>query len=183
MRTALARTDRYSTGAIWFHWTIALLVLVNLFIGLFHESLLDGFDGAMPLHKSIGLLVLVLTIGRLGWRLAHQPPALPPGMPGWEKTAAHAMHWTLYALLLIMPLTGWIMSSHTRVPHPIWFFGLFQVPFLPVTRGAAGVAHESHELLGYLMTALVVLHIAAALRHHLILRNSVLLRMFPALGR
>jgi len=182
MRTAIARTDRYHTGAIWFHWTIAVLVIVNILIGLFHESLLDGVKAAMPLHKSIGLLVLALTLGMIGWRLTHRPPPLPAAMKGWEKTAAHIMHWVLYALTLIMPLTGWMMALHSAHPKPIIWFGLFQVPFLPVTHGVAGAAHESHEIIGYLMAALAVLHIAAALRHHFLLRDPVLRRMWPGLA-
>jgi cytochrome b561 len=179
MRTAIARTDRYHKGMIWFHWTIAVLVIVNLFIGLFHDALLHGVAGAMPLHKSIGLLVLVLTVGLIGWRLTHRPPPLPAEMKGWEKNAAHIMHWALYALMLIMPLTGWMMVSNARRPHPIEWFNLFQVPFLPVTRGVAGAADQTHAILGYLMAGLVVLHIAAALRHHFILRDPVLRRMWP----
>lgn len=182
MRTAIASTDRYSAGAIWFHWGIAALVIANLFIGLFHESLLDGVSGAMPLHKSIGLTVLVLTAGRIVWRLTHRPPLLPPEMPLWQRHTARTVHWGLYTLMLIMPLTGWLLVSNTRVPHPIAWFGLFQVPFLPVSRATSGTAHEAHGLLAWVMLALVVIHVAAALRHHLILRDSVLLRMWPARG-
>ena len=182
MRTAIARTDRYHTGAIWFHWTIAVLVIVNILIGLFHESLLDGVRAAMPLHKSIGLLVLVLTLGRIGWRLTHRPPPLPAEMKGWEKSAAHIAHWALYALMLLLPLTGWLLVSNMRRPAPLAWFGLFQVPLLPVSRGVAGAAHQAHGVLGYLMAALVVLHVAAALRHHFLLRDPVLRRMWPGLG-
>ena len=181
MCTAIARTDRYHKGAIWFHWAIAVLVIVNILIGLFHESLLDGVKAAMPLHKSIGLLVLVLTLGRIGWRLTHRPPPLPAGVKDWEKNAAHVVHWAFYVLMFVLPLTGWMMVSHSTHPKPIIWFGLFQVPFLPVTHDVAGVAHEGHEILGYLMAALVVLHVAAALRHHFVLRNPVLTRMWPGL--
>ncbi|NIJ19694.1 cytochrome b561 [Sphingomonas naasensis] len=172
------RGDRYNRGAIAFHWAIAALVLVNLFIGLFHETLLAGLR-VMPLHKAIGATVLVLSIARLGWRLTHRPPALPEAVPGWERALANSLHWLFYALLLILPLTGWIFSSNPERPRPVSWFGLFDLPLLPVSSGAAGAAHEAHELLGLLMTALVVLHIAAALRHHFLLRDRVLVRMLP----
>jgi cytochrome b561 len=68
----LVRTDRYSWGAIWLHWSIAALVLVNLALGLFHDSVLDGIKWVIPIHKSIGITVLALTLLRLGWRLTHR---------------------------------------------------------------------------------------------------------------
>lgn len=177
----LPRGDRYDWGAIAFHWTIAALVLTNLVIGLFHESLLDGF-GVMPLHKSIGVTILVLSLGRLGWRLAHLPPRYPAGIKAWERHSAQTMHWLLYALMLALPLTGWMFSSNPERPRPISWFGLFDLPILPMTEKVAGAAHEAHELLGLLMAGLVALHVAAALRHHFILRDRVLARMLPWIG-
>lgn len=172
------RGDRYSRGAIAFHWAIAALVLVNLFLGLFHESLLEGIR-VMPVHKAIGFTVLVLTLGRIGWRLTHKPPHLPDAMPGWEKAAAKAVHFLLYALLLVMPLTGWIWSGDVTRPRPFSWFGLFDVPLIPVGHDLARTLHETHETLGLVMTALVVIHVAAALRHHFLLRDKVLIRMLP----
>lgn len=174
----LPRDDRYSTIAIGFHWTIAALVVFNLVVGLFHETLLEGWKGAIDLHKAVGITVLVLTVGRVLWRIAHRPPPLPADVRGWERGAAHAVHWGLYALLIIMPLTGWLMSSGPK-RYPLTWFGLFDIPYLSASAGVARSAHEAHELLGLLMAALVVIHIAAALRHHLILRDRVLGRMLP----
>ncbi len=176
----LDRTARYSTVAIWFHWTIALLVIANLAIGLLHESLLKG---TMPLHKSIGITVLALTVGRIVWRLMHRPPVLPAHTPKWEKGLAHATHWTLYALLLVMPLSGWMMISGGATRRPFLWFGLFDLPYLPVSKAAGDIGHNAHGLLGWVMLALVVLHIGAALRHHFLLRDQVLVRMAPALDR
>jgi len=126
--------------------------------------------------------VLVLTAGRVAWRLVHRPPPLPPETRAWEKGVAHATHWTLYLLLIAMPVTGWLMVSGSDKRRPLDWFGLFDIPYLPVSKAAGGFGHEAHELLGWLMLALVVLHIAAALRHHLILRNAVLARMAPVVG-
>lgn len=173
------RADRYSTVAIWFHWTIAALVVANLATGLLHESLLRG---TMPVHKAIGLTVLALTAGRVAWRLAHRPPPLPAHTPAWERGAAHATHWALYLLMVAMPVTGWLMVSGGGTRRPLSWFGLFDLPYLPVgeTAGAAGA--NAHGLLGWLMLALVVLHVAAALRHHFVLKDGILPRMAPGFG-
>lgn len=178
MMTRMERTDRYSTVAIGFHWTIAILVVVNLAIGLLHESLLSGLANAIDLHKSIGLSVLALTAGRVAWRLGHRPPPLPADLPAAEKGAAHLAHFALYALMIVMPLTGWMMTSGAK-RYPLTWFGLFDVPYLPIAPDAAGFGHEAHEILGWSMLALVAVHILAALRHHLILRDGVLTRMMP----
>lgn len=182
MTRSTTGTARYSSVAIAFHWTIALLVIVNLVIGIGHESIptLRAWMGA---HKAIGITVLALTLGRVAWRLAHRPPPLPGGTPAWEHVAAHATHWSLYALMLAMPLTGWALVSGPGARRPLSWFGLFDVPLLPVAGTTADMADTIHVLLGWLMLALVALHVAAALRHHLILRDHVLARMAPVLRR
>ena len=179
----LIRTDRYSWGAIWLHWAIALLVLVNLALGLFHESLLDGIKWVIPIHKSIGITVLALTLLRLGWRLTHRPPPLPVDMTGWEHAVAKAVHWAFYALLLALPLTGWMLSSNPARLRPMAWFWLFPIPPLPISGATAKLGSNLHGVIGYIMLALVVLHIAAALRHHFLLRDGVLARMAPGLNR
>lgn len=179
MSIAMNRAERYSRVAIWFHWTIALLVIANLAIGLLHESLLSGVSGAMGLHKSIGLTVLALTAGRVAWRLMHPAPPLPGHVSRVERGVAHLVHVVLYALLVILPLTGWMMASGAK-RYPLNWFGLFPVPYLPIAPDLAGVGHDGHEVLGWLMLALIVLHVGAALRHHFILRDGIVLRMMPA---
>ena len=185
MASRLERGDRYSQGAIVFHWTIAVLVVINLALGLTHDYVPRDWN-VIPVHKSIGLTVLVLSIGRLAWRLMHRPPALPFEMAGWEKFAAKTVHWLLYALMLLLPLTGWAFSSFQfhadRPPPTLSWFWLFNVPLLPVGSDLAHTSRDLHTLLGYLMTALVVLHVAAALRHHFLLKDRVLLRMWPGRG-
>jgi cytochrome b561 len=174
----LPRGDRYSRGAIAFHWIIAALVLFNLWLGLFRHQLPREWQ-VMPVHKSVGITVLVLTLGRIAWRLTHRPPHFPDTMPAMEKRAAKAAHFLLYALLLAMPLSGWLMSSDPVKPRPVSWFFLFDLPVLPATSPLADAAHGTHELLAWPMVALVAIHILAALRHHFLLRDRVLARMLP----
>jgi cytochrome b561 len=165
---------RYSRVAIALHWVTAMLVVVNLWIGL--------IGGSMALHKSIGITVLVLTIARIGWRIANPPPPLPAATPTWERAAAAWTHRLFYIVLIALPVSGWAMvSGATR--RPFDWFGLFPVPYLPISPAMAGVGHEVHEIIGWGMAALVALHVAAALRHHFVLRDATLGRMLPGVGR
>lgn len=166
----------YSTGAIAFHWTIALLVIANLLIGF-------GLIGSMPTHKAIGITVLVLSVLRVVWRLAHRPPPLPESVPGWQATAARISHAVFYILLIAMPVSGWLMSSNSEVLRPLTWFGLFDIPYLTISPAAGDAGHEIHELLAIPFAALVLLHIAAALKHHFIDRDAVLARMAPIFSR
>ena len=167
---------RYTSVARALHWIIAILILANLFFGFAHEALPKDW-AVMPVHKSIGLTVLALTIVRIIWRLTHRAPPLPAAMPGWEKGAAHATHFVFYAFMLILPLSGWIMSS--AGPRPLNWFFLFDVPKFAVAKGDAivGLSRETHELLPWLWAALIILHVGAALRHHFMLKDDVLRRM------
>ncbi|TZG26341.1 cytochrome b [Sphingomonas montanisoli] len=169
---------RYNGTARLLHWTIAVLIIVNLILGIGHDPLGEILP-AMPIHKSIGLTVLALSLFRLVWRLTHTPPPLPVSVAGWEKGAAHAMHWLLYALMILLPLSGWIMSSAGT--RPLQWFWLFDVPKFDVAKGDAivGLSGGGHGLMGYAMIALLIGHIGAALRHHFLLKDDVLRRMLP----
>ena len=172
---------RYTRVAITLHWTIAVLLVTNLGIGLLMDDLPDGI---VPIHKSIGMLVLLLSLIRLGWRLGHRPPPLPATVKRWEKGLAHAVHWTLYAFMILIPLSGWIFTSASPKRYPLDFFGLFGLPYFPVPqeKPISHVWHERHETLGYLMIALLVLHIVAALKHRFVHRDATLNRMLPGAG-
>jgi cytochrome b561 len=170
--------DRYDSVAIALHWTIAALILANIPIGAFSDQI-EGALGASPmwLHKSIGLTVLLLSLARLGWRLSHRPP--PPLMDGWRERLARAVHWAFYALIILVPLTGWMRSSSSR--YPLRWFELFDVPkfaIAPKSPEAASVA-AAHEWLAWTMTALIALHIGAALHHNWVRRDGVVRRMWP----
>ena len=181
MATAATPADRYSTGAIWFHWIIAALIIFNIIVGIFHEGV-PALRALMPAHKAIGIAVLVLTIGRIAWRFGHRPPPFSAQLAAWERTAAVTVRRIFYALMLLMPLSGWIMVSASKHPKPVGWFGLFDVPLLPVAHAAGSPAGITHMVLGYLFAALALLHILGALRHQLVLRDSVLGRMIPGLS-
>ena len=178
--TRWSQGGRDSGVAGVFHWPIALLAFVNLIIGIGHDSI-PALRAWMPGHKAIGVTVLALTLARVAWRLAHRPPPLPATVPPVERRVAHAVHWTFYALLILMPLSGWIMVSGPDHRRPLTWFGAFDIPYLSLGAAASDRAATAHGLLGWLMLALVALHIAAALRHHFLLRDATLVRMAPAL--
>jgi cytochrome b561 len=169
----------YDRVARTLHWTIGALIIVNLTLGILHDPLGKIFP-AMPIHKSIGFVVLLLSLGRLVWRLTHPAPPLPASMPGWEKAAAHALHWLFYALMIVLPMTGWVFSSAGE--RPLQFFFLFDIPKLAVEKGSglAQGTHNAHVVFGYLWAVLLVGHVGAALRHHFLLKDKVLLRMWRA---
>ena len=171
---------RYSRVAILLHWVIAALILVNLYLGLFHEDMSKPVRASMMFyHKSIGITVLALTALRLLWRLTHRPPPYDAALKPWEVALARLTHWTFYFLLIALPLTGWLLVSTGGKPTS--FFGLFNMPALPVSHGDGphDVFDELHTIFGYAMLVLVVLHVAGALKHQLEGHRQVFGRMAP----
>ena len=203
MRDMHGRTrTRYSSIAIILHWLIALGIVLMIPLGWWmSDHVTDPSQAARvfrayQLHKSIGLTILVLSVARLLWRLTHRFPELPQHMPLWERAAARISHVLLYAIILIMPLTGWLYVSagwnpHMNIPLPVptLWFGLFQWPHLPgiaeasdtVRAQTASTAIAIHSTLAWGAVVLVAIHAAAALKHHIIDRDDVLTRMVPLL--
>lgn len=171
-----AADQRYNRGARALHWTIAVLVIANLATGLFHNALEDTIR-LIPTHKATGMTILALSLARIAWRFTWQRPAYPETVTRLEALAARAVQALFYGLMIVMPLTGWIIASAGK--YPLDWFGLFDIPKLAVSRQdpAYTIGHEAHEVLGWLFLALVALHVAAALRHHLILKDGILRRM------
>lgn len=167
---------RYNAVARAFHAVIAALVIFNLLTGIFGEAIEDVWQ-PFPAHKATGILILLLSLGRLGWRFTWTMPDWPETMSSLQRKVARLTHGLLYALMLIVPLTGWIFSSAGK--YPLSIYGLFDWPKLAVAKGSAlaEAAHEGHEVLGFVMAALVVLHVAAALHHHFVIKDNVLRRM------
>ena len=166
---------RYNSVARTFHAVIAVLVIGNILGGLLNDDLPKSWN-VITLHKSIGLTILLLSIGRLLWRFTWKTPPYRPPLGRYERLLAKPVHVIFYALILIMPLTGWIFTSASK--YGAAFFG---IPVsLPITKAnpVAGIAAEAHEILGLTFAVLVVLHVAGALRHHFLLKDRVLRRMW-----
>ena len=182
--TALASTAapsrRYSLGAMIFHWLIAIAVIVNWRLAESGQEI-RGEAGAalMGNHKALGITILILTIGRIIWRLTHPVPPLPRDMAVWEKTLARAVHVIFYVLLIALPLGGWLASSYAG--RPIDVFGLFSLPALPVGRSGdtASTIYEIHATGGSIMVWLIGLHILGALKHTFFDKNGGIFRMLP----
>ncbi len=183
-----AVVERYTRPAIWLHWIIGVLMIGNIAIGFLHESFgEDNVRFMINTHKSVGITVLGLAIMRLLWRLTHRPPALPSTYQRWEKGASHAVHWLLYFLIFALPVTGWMHDSAWKAAPEIkmYWFGLFEWPRMgwimnmdPVAKEAFhDVMGERHELLGWILIALLVLHIGGALKHQFIDKERELQRM------
>jgi len=172
---------RYGAVAQALHWLAAVLLAGSFTLGLTMVGL-DLGPRKLALyswHKWCGVTVLALTALRLGWRLRHPPPPLPPAMPRWQRAAARLSHGGLYALLFAVPVAGWAMSSALGVPT-VWL-GLLPLPDLVAPdRGLGERLAALHGGLALALLALIGLHVAAALHHGLVARDGVLERMLPA---
>ena len=136
-------------------------------------------------HKSFGLLILLLALVRLAWRLVNRAPDLPDTMRAFEKYAARLAHVFLYAAIILVPLTGWAFVSSSPLGIPTFAFHLVVVPHLPVpvSEAAEAVMQRIHTGLAYISAAVAILHAGAALRHHFVLKDTVLRRMIMPAGR
>lgn len=172
--------QRWGAAAQLLHWSIAAAVLVMLGLGWWAESL--GYSKLKVdlfwVHKSLGMLVLAAMTLRLLWRLTNPAPALPGGLRAWERGAAHVTHYGLYVLLLAMPLSGWVINSAANFPLSV--FGWFEVPaIVGPDDDLKSLASDVHGVLAWTIVGVLVLHVAAALKHHFVLRDDVLRRMLP----
>ncbi len=193
--------ERYGAVATVLHWTIAAAILTNLGLGWWMHRAIDvaatqarAID-AFQVHKSLGLTVLALSVLRLLWRLVHRAPPLPAAMPGWQRASARLVQWALYALMVIVPLSGWTyVSAQWRGDAPLavptLWFGLLDVPHLfdAAALGAderAAIAARNftaHKWLAWGMAALLFAHAAAALKHRFVNRDGVFESMVPRRG-
>jgi len=192
MKTAIQ--TRYNAGAIALHWLIALMILTNIGLAWWFNTL-HGQAKIEPvqLHKSIGVTVLVLSTLRLGWRLAVPAPKLPDYVRGWEKWLAQTVHVLFYVVMFGLPLTGWAFTSASPLIHvfPIVLYHVVPWPTLaPLAnlppaqmKAVHKVFLAGHGLLAKLAYGLIVLHVAGALKHQFISNDDVVARMIPFLRR
>lgn len=174
-------TSSYGSVTKWLHWLIFLGILGLLIVGFLMGDIADKptrFQVYM-LHKSIGLTVLLLGVIRVIWALFNPHPGYTADLPAWQVFAARSMHYILYALVIVMPLSGWIMSVAAN--HLPSYFGLFDVPFpgVPIDKPVAKLASWYHTTFAWTIVVFVSLHILAALKHHFVNRDNVLKRMLP----
>lgn len=174
----------YTRTAILLHWLIALSLVGTFALGFYMEGL-PLSPNKLKLyswHKWAGVSLFVLIVVRVAWRLTHRAPDLPADMGRASRLAAHAGHLLLYALMLSIPLSGWLMSSAQGFPL-VWF-GLWQLPDLVAKNAELGERLQTlHVVLNYTLAVVVVGHVGAALQHHFIKKDGVLARMLPFLGK
>ena len=182
---------RYSLGARWFHWGTTLLVFLVIPLGWVFgafktkpdapDTYVAPFPGTpaayASMHMSVGLLIFAVVAARITYRLAHRPPPLPSRMATTEKALGHATHWLLYAVFIVMPVSGYIMMSGDK--PPISFLGLFNVPKISVTADQGTVAAIVHVYTQFAVYALIVLHLAGVAWHLFVRRDNLLGRMLP----
>ena len=177
--------QRYGTTAMALHWVVALLVLAQIVLGWWMLDLPKSPPGLRAgwfnLHKSLGLSIGLLALARLAWRLRHPAPPLPASMPPWQARAAQLSHGLLYACLIAQPLVGYLGSSFTK--YPIKYFGLTLPHWGWESPALKDLSSAIHLGIAVLFTALVALHVAAALKHLLLDRDGVFQRMWPVMGR
>ena len=180
----MAARERYTPAAIAFHWILAVLIIGNLAFGL---TIVDLPLSPQKLryfswHKWTGVTIFLIASARLLWRLTHRPPALPPAMKPWERRLAQLGHVLLYVLFFAAPLTGWLFSSATGFQTV--YLGVLPIPdLIAKNKELAEVLKLAHHWINYTLAAVIVLHAAAALKHHFVDRDDVLARMLPLVRR
>ena len=173
--------DRWGPVSQLLHWLIVLLILGQGTVGLLMTEMRNSPDKIelYALHKSVGLTLLALVALRLAWRLYAGSPLAVAGMPRWQARIASLTHGLLYALLLALPLTGWLLNS--AAGFPLQWFGLFNLPDIAATdHDLHELAEEAHGLLFWTLVVVALVHAGAAIHHHLFLRDATLARMLPA---
>lgn len=186
----LRNTEKtYGKLSKFLHWGMFVLVVGMICVGYYMHELpketpeeLMYKIGVIGLHKAFGIIILATIIFRFIWRARNTVPKMPEEMSGLEKIMAHMSHLLLYVLVLIMPLSGWLMSSAGG--HKVSVFGLFTMPSLmEKNKSLSGLFHEIHEITVVVLIVVIILHAAFALYHHFIKKDDTLKRMMPSHGK
>ena len=174
----------YARIAKVLHWLTAATMLPALAIAIYFDTLSADVEGdpakyfaVMPWHKTLGFLVLLIVAIRLPYAVRNPKPQPPATMASWQMSLAHAAHWSLYGLMVLLPLLGWLGTSAGRTTFKL--FGQIPMPYLPIAKdqNLADFYNDVHVALGWTAVILVVVHIAAALWHQFHLRDGLLRRM------
>nr|WP_321358968.1 cytochrome b/b6 domain-containing protein [uncultured Hyphomonas sp.] len=175
-------SNRYTAVAILLHWAIAALILFMIWLGWN----MDDNQARFQLHKSIGITILFLSVARVLWRWLNPPPPLPADMAPWEKRLSHGVHIGFYALMIGLPLLGWLIVSTSKFQVSTVLFGTVSWPHLPFTEGLrGGVVHKIAEFLhskgAWVLIVLLGLHVGGAIKHEIAAEQGVFKRMIPGL--
>lgn len=178
--SAFELPKRYAPAQKWLHWTMALLIIVMVAIGLTMVNLGDGElkNRLYELHKSTGLIILTLALVRIAVRLTHGTPPLEPSIPPWQRFAAHVSHYALYMLIALVPLAGWAATSSCCAPVNLFWTIPLTLP-VPTDEAFSKTVFRIHFGLVFVTVTIVLVHVSAALHHHLVRRDRTLLRMLP----
>jgi cytochrome b561 len=175
-------TSTYGVVAKFFHWLIFLLLFSNITFGFFLDSIPKDWQGfSYNLHKLIGLSILALMVLRLLWALTNPKPALPFNTKPWERWAERLVHWFLYLVVFLIPITGWVGSVAAGHPPQLGDFK-FDLPITP-DKALVDTSFELHEVLAITLIVLFSIHVLAALYHHYIRKDDILRRMLPSCSR
>ncbi len=173
--------DRYGRVAAALHWLIGVALLAQIAFGFLLDDIAPrGTPSRAPvinLHKSFGIVLGLAIVLRLGWRLAHRPPAWPAAMSGWQRRAAHAGHVALYACMLVMPVSGYVASNFSK--HGVIFFGHAVAPWGPDLPKVYAALNGVHVATSWLFAVLIAGHVLAALRHAWVDRDGIFGRIWP----
>lgn len=172
---------RYTNASIVLHWLIGLMILTSFGVGLYMVdlSLSPTKLRIYSWHKWAGVTIFTLVLIRCLWRLTHAAPKLPNDMPRWQRFIAESTQYALYALMIAIPLTGWLMSSAKGFQTV--YFGIVPIPdLLDKNKELGDTLALVHKYLNFTMIAIVIVHIGAALNHHFIAKDDILRRMLPS---
>lgn len=172
--------EHYDLVAQSLHWIIVLLVVIQFAVGVRAHQLPVSLERLKLLarHKSIGITILILMLLRVLWRLYSPPPRLPADQRRWVAPAAHLSHFLLYALLLLMPLIGWMASSASNLT--VSWFGWIALPnLIHPDHQIAQWLLLAHESTAWLLLAVIIVHTSAACWHQFVLKDNLLMRMLP----
>ena len=184
--------QRYNGVAMALHWVIAILLISMVFWGWWMEDLREGaltgevafekVEFAYNWHKTAGILILLLSLARLAWRFINPPPPLSPNLKPYEKFGAHGVHIAFYGVMIGAPIMGWVTASAGQFPSKLFNSDLL-LPRLPVPQNEdlEALAGSLHGMSGWIIFALLALHVGAALKHQIIDKDGNLARMIPFL--
>ena len=175
---------RYSLIAIILHWVMAVAFILMIGSGLAFENW-EGMPqdlkfNVIQWHKSLGILLLISFFIRLGIRLIKPPPPQEPDLSQFDRKAAKGLHWLFYVIMIVMPLSGWIMVSSSSYGLPTYIFGLFEWPHIPslsANREVRGLSGEIHKIVAYVFIVMIMIHVGAVIKHYIFERLNLLPRM------